>query len=168
MAQNDGTPRTTHIAVEALAICPFSMAADYATEYLRDAEKHGIEAGMGLSGRFPLSLLRHRVALAFGIHSDLHEQGRSHDELRIHWSSGSRLLPDFHGSVRFRIDANRTRVRVEGSYVPPLGFAGRMFDLTAGNVIARSSMQDLADRIAAYLTMREARWRTEQTAAVAK
>jgi hypothetical protein len=166
MAQTDGKQRTTHIAVEALAICPFSMAEAYATEYLRAAEEHGIEAGMGLSGRFPLSLVRHRVALAFGIHSDLHEQGRRHDELRIHWTSGMRILPDFHGSIRFRIEANRTRVRVEGSFEPPMGLAGRLFDVTIGNMIARSSMQDLADRIAAYLTLRERQWRAEQTAAL--
>ncbi len=166
MAQTDGSPRTTHVIVEAMAACPFSMAEVYATEYLRAAEEHGIQATIGVTGAFPISLLRHRVALAFGVHSDLADHGRLHDEMRIHWSSGVRLLPDFHGSIRFRIDANRTRVVVDGSYAPPLGTAGRLFDRAFGGIIARASMQDLADRIAAYLTQREAQWRREQQAAL--
>jgi hypothetical protein len=150
--------RSTHVTVESLAACPFSMAQEYAGEYLRAAEAHGPEASIGRP------FLRHDVTLSFGIQSDVADDGRLHDELRVNWASGSRLLPDFRGSIRFRIDGERTRVLVDGSYAPPLGAFGVAFDLIAGRAIARSSVQDLADRVAAHLTRREAAWRRDHDA----
>jgi hypothetical protein len=161
MASTEGSEYSTRVAVEATATCPFSMAEAYAADYLQAAEGSGPEAEMGVPW-FPLPGLRHRVKLAFAIHADVLDHGRRHDEFRITWRSGSRLLPDFHGTIRFRIEADRTRVLVDGSYVPPLGFAGRLFDRIAGSAIARASMQDLADRIAVYLTQSERQWRVEQ------
>ena len=84
MASIDGKPRTTHIAVEAVAMCPFSMAEAYAADYLRAAELHGPESEMGVPW-LPLPALRHKVMLAFGIHTDLLDHGRRHDELHISW-----------------------------------------------------------------------------------
>jgi hypothetical protein len=161
MASTDGSERTSHIAVEAVAACPFSMAEAYAADYLHAAELRGPEAEVGVRWLPGLGIGR-RVMLAFGIHSDALDHGRQHDEMRITWRTGSRLLPDFHGSIRFRIDANRTRVLVDGTYLPPLGLVGRLFDRAVGGTIARASMQGLADRIAAYLTQREVSWRAEQ------
>jgi hypothetical protein len=161
MAQVDASHAPTHVAVEALAACPFSMAEAYAVEYLRAAEANGVQATINVSGRFP-AVLHHRVGLTFAVYADALESGRRHDALRIRWSSAARLLPDFQGSIRFRIDADRTRVLVDGSYDPPLGAVGRLFDLAVGRIMARASMQDLADRVAAYLTQRERLWRAEQ------
>jgi hypothetical protein len=147
--------RSSSVEVEALADCPFSMAEEYAADYLRAAEAGGSEATIGLGS------VRQRVTLSFGIHSDVPEAGRPHHELRVKWSAGSQLLPDFRGTFRFRIDELRTRVIVEGTYVPPLGAIGPLFDRLFGRRIATATMQDLADRIAAYVTKREVRWRTE-------
>lgn len=153
-----GRPRTA-IAVDALADCSFSIAEDYATEYLRGAEAGGPEAAIRLPWALPFPPLGRRVALTFGIHEDMLEGGRRNDEVRLRWRSGSRLLPDFHGTLRFQIEASRTRVMLDGSYEAPLGALGAVFDRVAGRRIARASLQEVADRIARHLTERERAWR---------
>jgi hypothetical protein len=147
--------RSTHLTVESIAACPFSMAEAYAGDFLRAAEAHGPEGAIGLS------VLRRDVKLSFGIQSDIADDGRLHDELHVRWVSGTPFLPDFRGSLRFRIDGERTRVHVDGSYAPPFGVLGVAFDRIAGRTIARASLQDLADRVARHLTQREAAWRLE-------
>jgi hypothetical protein len=162
--RDDQGPRT-EIAVSALAQCSFSIAEEYATEYLRRAEAGGPEATIRVPWPRPFGFLRHRVALSFGIHEDVLEGGRRHDEMRFHWESGTPLLPNFSGTLRFRIEALRTRVFVDGGYTIPLGPAGYCFDQVAGKRLARASLQELADRVAAYLTDRESKWRAAHAAA---
>jgi hypothetical protein len=162
MKQHDrvGRPRP-EVAVDALADCSFSIAAEYATEYLRCAEAGGPESVISVPWSLPLPLPlpgRH-VALTFGLHEDVLEDGRSHDEVRFRWRSGSRFLPDFHGALRFRIEASRTRVLLEGSYDAPLGTLGRLFDRAFGRRIARATLQEVAERIAHHLGERERDWR---------
>jgi hypothetical protein len=159
MTHHDDQAPRTEISVSALADCSFSMAEEYATEYLRRAEAGGPEATVRVPWPLPFSLLGRRVALSFGIHADVLEAGRRHDEVRFHWESGSRLLPDFRGTMRFRIEYVRTRVHVDGAYAVPLGPVGYCFDRIAGKRIARASLQELADRVAAYLTGCESKWR---------
>lgn len=152
------------ITVTALAECPFSIADEYAQEYLRNAEAGGAESLVRVPW-FPwLPAFAHRVRMSFGVHADMSEPGRRHDEISVRWSSGSRLLPNFRGTICFRIDATRTRVLVEGSYDAPLGVLGRCFDNVIGKRIARASLQDLADRLATFLEQRERAWRQSKGA----
>jgi hypothetical protein len=158
MSTPRATGHSTNVSVEAVADCPFSMADTYAADFLRAAEANGPEATIRVPWHVPMMLMRRRVTVSFGMHMDLPEDGRSHDEIRVRWESGSKLLPNFHGAIRFRIDENRTRIIIVGSYTPPLGVAGQVFDALVGRWIARSSMTDLAGRIARYLSAREAAW----------
>jgi hypothetical protein len=153
------TASRTSIVVEAVADCSFSIAEEYATDYLRGAEAGGPEAAIRVPWALPVPPLSRRVALTFGLHEDVREGGRPHDEVRFRWTSGSRLLPDFRGTLRFRIEALQTRITVEGSYEAPLGAVGRVFDRVIGRRIARASLQEVADRIALHLTTRERAWR---------
>lgn len=154
----DPGPRS-EISVSALAECSFSIAQEYATEFLRRAEAGGPEATIRVPWPSPFGFLHHHVALSFGIHEDVLEEGRRHDELRFRWQSGSRLLPDFRGTMRFRIEVLRTRVHVAGGYTVPLGVVGSCFDQLVGKWLARASLQELADRVAAYLGECESTWR---------
>ena|ERR1700678_4228772 len=86
------------------------------------------------------------------------EAGRTHDEIRVRWSTGTPLLPDFHGTVRMRIAGTATRILVDGGYHPPFGVFGRLFDWLIGAYIARASVSDLSHRIASYLQEREQDW----------
>ena len=153
----------TKIAVESDAHCPFSIADEYATEYLRQAEAGGPESTIRVPWQLPLPAPRHRVAISFGIHRDVVEPGRGHDEVRFWWTSGSRFLPDFRGTMRFRIDGGGTRILVEGEYTVPFGLPGRWFDLAIGRHMARASLQELADRVARYLEERQRSWRAAHT-----
>jgi hypothetical protein len=161
-ASTTAPERRTAVTASAVAECPFSIAEEYAAGYLQSAEAGREAAYIRVSWFFPLNAFRRRVKLSFGRHLDVGEPGRSHDELRVHWTSGTRLLPDFRGTVRFRIDGMRTRVVIEGSYAVPLGVLGRAFDAVIGKRVALASMQDLADRIARYLAERESTWRGKQ------
>ena len=147
------------VTAEVFAICPFSIAEEYASDYFRSAESGHDEAEIRVPVRFLPTVIRRRVELRFGIHSDGTEPGRAHDEIRVRWSSGTWLLPAFHGTVRLRISGLGTRVLVEGSYHPPFGIIGRLFDYLVGTQIARASVSDLAHRVAVYLEERESVWR---------
>jgi hypothetical protein len=164
----DGAPvaaRSYQLEVQSLADCPYSMAQTYAAEYLRAAEHHGPNGSVGVSSSFARMQIRRDVTLSFGLVTDVAEYGRFNEEVRIAWRSGTRFLPDFRGVIRFRIEGMQTRVLLDGNYAPPLGTFGALFDRWIGGTIARASMQDLADRVAAYLTRREAAWRAERAAA---
>ena len=154
--------RTT-ITVTTLAECPFSIADEYAKEYLQRAESGGEEAYVRVPLLSPLPALAHRVSVSFGIHTDINEYGRRNEEIHLRWSSGTRLLPDFRGTMTFRIETVRTRILIEGSYAIPGGQLGRWFDRAIGKHIARATLQDFSDRIASYLAERERNWRLSKT-----
>ena len=149
--------------MEALADCPFSIAEEYATEYLRRAEAGGPESTIRVPWPLPFPSPRLRVAISFGLQIDVREDGRRHEEVRFWWKSGSRFLPDFRGTMRFRIEHLSTRVLVEGDYKVPFGMLGRWFDNAFGRRIARASLQELTDRVALHLEKRERTWRAEHT-----
>jgi hypothetical protein len=151
------------VAAEALAACPFSIAQEYAADYFRRAETGHAEAEIRVPIFFMTTILRRRVGLTFGIHSDSTEAGRTHDEIRVRWSTGTPLLPDFHGTVRLRIAGLGTRVLVDGGYHAPFGLFGRLFDWCIGAYIARTSVSDLSHRVATHLEGREQEWRARVT-----
>jgi hypothetical protein len=146
------------VTADVVARCPFSIAQDYTADFLEHAEDGGEHAEI----RIPLHLfgmtLHRRVGLTFSIHSDDSEPGRSHDQLRVWWTSGTALLPDFHGDIKFRIDGGATRILIEGQYTAPLGVLGRLFDSVIGKRVAATSAKDLASRIATYLELRQKEW----------
>ena len=151
------------VTAESLAACPFSIAQEYASDYFRRAEAGHEEAEIRLPILFLPEFLRRHVGLTFGIHADDTDGGRTHDEIRLRWSTGTPFLPDFHGTVRLRIAGSATRVLVDGGYHAPLGAFGRLFDRLIGAYIARASVNDLSQRIAEYLERREHEWRARLT-----
>ena len=77
----------------------------------------------------------------------------------LEWRAGTRLFPEFHGTLRLRIDTvDTTRLTLEGAYRPPLGIAGDLFDIVLGRHIARATMSDLLARIVRALERREAEY----------
>jgi hypothetical protein len=147
------------VTLQEYAACPFSIAQEYAVDYLRRAEEGEAEANIRVPIRLLPALVRRRVDLSFGLHLDVAEEGRAHDEIRMHWKSGTFLLPDFHGTLRFRIAGSGTDVLVVGAYSVPFGALGRLFDHIVGRYIAECSLRDLARRIAEALERSERAWR---------
>jgi len=150
-------PFVSRVVVERVARCPFSVAHDYAEEYLREAE-HEVEVRVPLRDliRSVPGQAHKAVKLVFALHPDETEGGRGHDAMMIEWHAGTRLFPDFHGTLRLRIaTVESTRLTFEGAYRPPLGQVGVAFDALIGRRIARATMRELLDRIADALERRE-------------
>lgn len=144
---------TSTVRAERVVDCPFSVAHDYAAEYLRGAE-HGGEAATLRAG-----VLRRHVLLRFGLRSDNTDSGRPNEEIVLHWSARTAALPNFAGTLRMRIDAPRTRLILEGTYVPPGGRLGTIFDRIAGRRLAAMTAADLLARLGDALAERERAWR---------
>jgi hypothetical protein len=157
-------PHVFRASVERTVRCPFSVAHEYAAEFFREAETSGIEVHVplrdffvGLRGR-----VRRPVKLVFAHHPDETEGGRGHDALMVEWTAGTRLLPDFHGTVRLRIaTVDTTNITLEGAWRPPFGLVGRAFNAVIGRRIAKATMRDLLDRLAEALERREQTFRHE-------
>jgi hypothetical protein len=146
------------VLANAHAKCPFSVAQEYATDFLEQAECSGEQAEVRVPMRLFGLTLHHRVGLRFRVRSDGSEPGRSHDRLQIAWTSGTALLPDFHGDIKFRIDGGATRILIDGRYRAPLGALGRLLDTSIGVHVAEASVHDLALRVAGYLERRQREW----------
>jgi hypothetical protein len=157
-------PHVFRASVERTVRCPFSVAHEYAAEFFREAETSGIEVHVplrdffvGLPGR-----ARRPVTLVFAHHPDETEAGRAHDALMVHWTAGTRLLPDFHGTLRLRIaTVEQTSITLEGAWRLPFGPLGWAFNLVLGHRIATSTMKDLLKRVAEALERREQTFRHE-------
>ena len=154
---DDDVRRVSRLIVERVARCPFSVAHEYAEDFLRDAERsvevkvplRDFIAGLPGAARAP-------VKMVFALHPDDQESGRLHDALAIEWHAGTRLFPLFHGTLRLRIaSVESTRLTFEGAYRPPLGLFGSVFDAVLGRRIARATMSEMLERIAVALERRE-------------
>jgi hypothetical protein len=159
-AGNDVTGAQRTVTASALAKCPFSVAQDYATDYLRRAQAGSSEAQIRVPLGFLPAALHRRVAITFGLHFDVVEAGRAHDEIRVRWTAGTPVLPDFRGTLRFRIaSGTSTTITLDGTYRVPFGQLGAWFDRLAGSRIAQSSAADLTARIARALERDQRDWR---------
>jgi hypothetical protein len=159
---------TTHrVTAEVTADCPFSVAEEYAQAFLQSAQADTGEFAMRVPIRFLPGFVRHRVTMTFELHVDLAERGRKHDEIDVRWKAGTPFLPDFCGTVRFRIAGVRMLVRVDGAYRAPFGLIGELFDALVGAHIAHASATDFAARIGSYLEVRQRSWRAETLEAMA-
>ncbi|GAC1582296.1 MAG: hypothetical protein NVS3B7_17660 [Candidatus Elarobacter sp.] len=143
------------VHAERIAGCPFSVAQEYAEDYLRDAEL-GSEGAVLFAG--PLA---RRVHFRFGRRSDVVEEGRPHDEIVLRWFAKSPLLPDFVGTLRMRIANHRTLLVLDGRYATPAGPLGAICDRVIAKRIARATAHDFLRRVADALGLREHRWRAE-------
>jgi hypothetical protein len=154
------------VVVESVVRCPFSVAHDYAEDFFARAER-GIEFHVPLRDIAPTrgGRLRRPVQLVAQRVPDEHEPGRAHDAMEIDWTAGTRFFPDFHGALRLRIESvDHTRLTLEGTYQPPFGAFGRVFDLLLGRRIARATMRELLRRLSDAMEQREAKFRTDGSA----
>ncbi len=149
------------VAVERVVRCPFSVAHDYAEDFFADAAR-GVEMRVPLRDLVPTAggHLRRPVRLVAERRPDEHEPGRAHDALEIDWTAGTRFFPDFRGTLRLRIaSVETTRLSLEGTYQPPFGPFGLIFDMVAGRRIARATMHDLLRRLGEAMEAREVEFR---------
>ncbi|HEY0383764.1 MAG TPA: hypothetical protein VGC72_16345 [Candidatus Elarobacter sp.] len=152
---------SARVCVECVVRCPFSVAHDYAEDFFADAAA-GVELHVPLRDLAPTrgGQLRRRVRLVAARRPDEHERGRAHDALEIDWTAGTRFFPDFRGHLRLRIaSVETTLLSLEGSYQPPFGAFGTVFDLVIGRRIARATLRDLLRRLGDAMEQRYAEFR---------
>jgi hypothetical protein len=143
------------------------VAHDYAEDFFTYAAHGGVELHVPLRDLAPTrgGQLRRRVRLVAQRRIDEHEPGRVHDALEIDWYAGTRFFPDFNGALRLRIESvDTTRLSLEGTYRPPFGRFGSVFDLLIGRRIARATMRDLLRRLGEAMEAREAAFRASASA----
>ena len=71
----------------------------------------------------------------------------------VHWRAATheRLFPTFDGALELHDDGLRTQVVLRGSYVAPLGVAGRVGDRVAGRRAAYQSLTSFVQEVARRL-----------------
>jgi hypothetical protein len=149
----------SRVAVQRVVRCPFSVAFEYAGGFFRQAAERDAEVGVPLRYLVPTlgGRLRKPVRIEAVRRPDEAETGRAHDEFELGWTAGTRFFPDFCGTLRLRIaSVEETLLSLEGTYRPPFGVVGAVFDALVGRRIARATMCDLLDQLAAEMEKREA------------
>ncbi len=144
------------ISLERFVRCSFSLSEDYLAAYFDRAAHGGSEGLMRVPffGHRTLGLSK-MVDIVYGVSPDRTEEGRPHDEVAVNWRSPSRFLPAFEGRLRTRIHMPGTDLLFEGTYAPPFGALGRLFDAIVGRTLARATMRDLLARLATDMEAKE-------------
>jgi hypothetical protein len=146
------------ITVTQRATVPFSRSVDLAELFFK--RPHQLTVGLG-------KFLRAAVVLESAQIRDVTDDTMVHEALMVIWQSRLRLpLPDFHGLLTVRVRAPGTEVSIHGSYVPPFGIAGQLFDAAIGQRIAHATLRKLLGDICGYLEAEYEIERAERDAAV--
>jgi hypothetical protein len=78
------------------------------------------------------------------------EQGQK--RLAITWDPKDKSVPRFSGALKSGEQApGTTRLTLEGTYTPPLGVAGKAFDLVVGRKIAAATARALLEDIKQFV-----------------
>lgn len=96
----------------------------------------------------PFRSIHTRVRLEAAEVRDTTDQARVHDALHLRWEAPSRFpLPVMHGLITVRPRAPVTELHMEGTYVPPLGPLGKVFDRIIGCHLAQRTMNGFLDEL---------------------
>ncbi len=142
----------TRICVSTPIASPVEVTERLLLAYMN--ERAGSDGGVALSLRVPLTRRIGDLALVHDVVARGH-WGRDSDNLNqnlaITWSSaGGGPYPNFGGVMNVYAEPDRrmSRLEIDGTYEPPGGLVGRVFDALVGSRIARASLAGLVDDIA--------------------
>lgn len=131
--------------------CPFSATI----ELIEHLHASGAEHRVG-----PFSAIRTRVQCEIAEVPDRTDETRIHEALQLHWKTPSRMpLPVMSGLITVRPSAPATELRMEGTYEPPLGALGRLFDRIIGRYVAQRTVDRFLDELAVFV---ENEWQKER------
>lgn len=126
---------------------PFSAVIEYADAFFTshpDVHLHSVG---------PTSAevhVRHEVV------QDVSDAARLHDAITLSWRPKVALFPTFDGFVSVRPHFKGSMLAIEGTYDPPFGWFGRIFDGMVGRVLATASLDYLLRRIGSDIGKRHA------------
>lgn len=131
--------------------CPFSGAIEFVERLHRSGGEHVIGPFGGL--RAPVLCDLHEVR-------DYTDETRIHEALAVHWSARANIpVPEMNGLLTVRPNGQFTQLRMEGTYEPPFGFLGRLFDLLIGRYIALRTIRAFLAELRVFI---EAEWEKER------
>jgi len=79
---------------------------------------------------------------------------RGHDALILSWQPRWSAFPSFRGLATVRPQSQGSILSLEGTYEPPGGLAGGLFDRLIGKRLADGTMDHLLDRLRVYIKKR--------------
>jgi hypothetical protein len=138
------------VAWEQAASAFRQLTADYAAD--RDADLELRRIGFEM----PPLRVRRRVDMAF---KELEEAAPRVLTAVVEWRAAAAegLFPVWEGRLEIAAHGSRrTRLTIHGNYFPPLGAAGEAVDQALMNRVARASISDFLERLAADLGRRAA------------
>lgn len=137
----------SEVRVTSYCECPFSAAREFAQRSLKERGRIQVS---------PISSVAETVSHTAKLVDDRTDGARLHDALLLAWKPDHKAaFPDFRGVLTVRPKDRGVWMRLQGHYDPPFGFAGKIFDVLAGNRIASRTMQRLLDRVIEDV---EAKW----------
>ncbi len=123
--------------------CPFSATIDMI--------KHLHDSGAGHRVG-PFSSIRTHVHCDIAEIRDLTDGTRIHEALTFRWRAHSWIpLPVMSGLITVRPNGLATELRMEGTYVPPLGPPGQLFDRLIGHRIAQRTVNRFLDELRNFI-----------------
>ncbi len=136
--------RISHLSCSALVDAPFSSVIEYVAEFF-DERPH-----LRVKGFVSADI---RVETRNEIVEDT-DAVRRHDALALSWKPTWSIFPSFNGQVTVRPRAPGSALALEGSYQPPGGQLGSLFDSLIGQRLARRTMDNLLKRLCRYVERR--------------
>ncbi|MDQ2871822.1 MAG: hypothetical protein M3R35_01690 [Candidatus Eremiobacteraeota bacterium] len=113
--------------------CPFSATIEMIQRLGEKSSGHAVG---------PFSKVLARVELELSEVRDYTDQTRSHEALSIRWKARARIpVPMMRGLVTVRPNSLMTELRMEGTYEPPFGVFGRLFDRLLGRRLALRTVE---------------------------
>jgi len=124
---------------------PFSSVIEYVTDFFNERPQLRVKA---------LASTNVTVETQRALVDDKTDAVRGHDALTISWQPRWSAFPSFRGLATVRPQSPGSILALEGSYEPPGGLAGQIFDRLIGGRLANSTMDHLLDRLRRYINDR--------------
>jgi hypothetical protein len=134
----------------AIVETPFAQAADLVENFLHKAVDANGKLTLQLTAAVAGVQLEHPVVVTFDRISGPNET----IVFRLSWEAvGDGFFPVFRGTLTVAEDETykTCRLILEGTYHPPLGVAGAVFDAVLGSRIAQATGAELLERLRTFL-----------------
>ncbi len=119
----------SEVRVTSYCECPFSTVMEFAERSLKERGQMQVS---------PVSSVAENVTHATRIVDDATDTARIHDALLLAWKPDhDAAFPGFRGVLTVRPQNRGVSMQLQGNYDPPFGLAGKLFDVVAGNRIAK-------------------------------
>lgn len=137
----------SEIRVTGYCECPFSTVMEFAELSLKERRRLTVS---------PISNVAENVSHVTKLIDDKTDGARLHEALLIAWKpEHNATFPDFRGVLTVRPRDRGVSMRLQGRYQPPFGLAGKIFDVVAGNRIAKRTARRLLNEVIEDV---EAKW----------